>query len=129
MKLSFDSTLLMILWLRSAVTCSRDERGVIFGRPGVGRNASLSWKPWVLTILNCSTGSSGVPRDAATDSMGGIRRRLGKPGSWLRQRLYRLTKLFSFALLRKLDPEFAFVPQRGLDRDDPRQISRLGAAP
>jgi hypothetical protein len=59
--------------------------------------------------------------------MGGVRRKLSQPASWLRQRLYRFTKSFSFAMLRKLDPEFSFVPPRGGDRDGARQSPVLRA--
>lgn len=60
--------------------------------------------------------------------MGDVRRKLSRPGSWLRQRSYRVAKSFSFAVLRKLDPEFSFVPERGGDNDDAPLRSLPGAA-
>jgi hypothetical protein len=43
--------------------------------------------------------------------MGRIVQKLRQTASWLRRRLYYIAKSLSFALLRKLDPEFAFASQ------------------
>jgi hypothetical protein len=51
------------------------------------------------------------PDYAVEETMDGIAQKLRQPASWLRQRLYRIAKSCSFALLRKLDPEFGFVPR------------------